>query len=76
MISRIELEGLIVERLIEIRRAESTLARRFHRSAHARKDRRAELMFRLADLGSRAGRLESMLDALPTSHSFKRPAAA
>ncbi len=76
MISRSELEGLIVDRLIDIRRAESQLSRSFQRLAHAQKAGRAELMASLADLESRAGRLEMMLNALSDSTSLRRPAAA
>ena len=76
MITRSELEALIVDRLIDIRRAESKLNRRFQKLAHAQKDGRAELMFSLADLESRAGRLEMMLNTLSDSTGPRRPAVA
>ncbi len=76
MISRSELEGLIVDTLIDIRRAESQLSRSFQRLAHAEKDGREELMFGLADLESRAGLLEMMLNALSDSTKLRRPAVA
>jgi hypothetical protein len=76
MISRSELEGLIVDRLIDIRRAEARLNRSFQRLTHGRKNGRAELMFSLADLEARAGRLEMMLNALSDSYNLRRPAAA
>ncbi len=75
MISRRELEGLIVDRLIDLRRAESRLNRRFQQLACGQKGR-AELMFSLADLESRVGRLELMLNALANSASLRQPAAA
>ncbi len=63
MISRSEFEALILEKLIEIRRAESTLTRRFKRLTHSNKGR-TELLYSLTDLDLRAKRLEVMLNAL------------
>jgi len=75
MISRTELEGLIVEGLVEIRRAESQLTRRFKRLKSSKKDR-GEVLFSLKDLETRAARLESMLEALSKSNEFAHQAAA
>jgi hypothetical protein len=76
MISRSELEALIVDRLIEIRRAEVMLKRRFRQLIHSQKGR-AELASSLTDLDVRAERLELMLNALASGEaSAPRPAAA
>jgi len=63
MISRSEFEALILDRLIEIRRAESALSRQFKRLIHSNKGR-TELVYSLTDLDARADRLEVMLNAL------------
>jgi len=76
MISRTELEGLIVEGLVEIRRAESQLTSRFKRLKSSKKDRGGEVLFSLKDLEARAARLESMLEALSRSNEFVHQAAA
>jgi hypothetical protein len=76
MISRTELEALIVDRLIEIRRAELTLKRRFRQLIHSQKGR-AELASSLNDLVVRAERLDVMLNALASGEaSAPRPVAA
>jgi hypothetical protein len=75
MISRSELEALIVDRLIEIRRAELTLKHRFRQLIHSQKGR-AELASSLTDLDVRAQRLELMLNALAGESSASQPAAA
>jgi hypothetical protein len=77
MISRSELEALILDRLMEIRRAESTLNRRFRRLIHSRKGR-TELLDSLSHLCLEAERLEVMLDALTFGKlsAEPRPAAA
>jgi hypothetical protein len=76
MISRSELEALIVDRLIEIRRAELTLKRRFRRLIHSQKGR-AELASSLTELDVRAEWLELKLNALVSAESStSRPAAA
>jgi len=76
MISRTELEGLIVEGLVEIRRAESQLTSRFKRLKSSKKNRGEEVLFSLKDLEARAARLESMLEALSKSNEFVHQAAA
>ena len=76
MITRIELEGLILNALVEIRRIESKLNRRFKRLRSSSEGKRQQFKFSLADLEVRTRRLEALLDALSRSSDLGRPVAA
>jgi|HubBroStandDraft_1064217.scaffolds.fasta_scaffold974708_1 hypothetical protein len=76
MISRSELEGLIVEGLGEIRRAESRLNRRFKRLTCSKTPGRAGFLYSLAELEARAARVQAMVNALDRYTDFARPEAA
>ncbi|GEM_PF-6509434 len=76
MISRSELERLIVVGLRELRQAEQDLARRFRRAASRRKADWAFFAGSLADLKAKAAALEELLGALDRDRSGSHPAAA
>lgn len=75
MISRNELENLIVQGLVELRRAESKLTQRRKRLSSSSQER-VDFLISLADLQERASRLESMLSALAGSRDVELPEAA
>jgi hypothetical protein len=76
MISRIELERLIVMGLKELRQAERDLARRFKSAAsHGRKNCQS-VARSLAVLKAKAEAVEELLGALDNGQSSDRPAAA
>ena len=76
MISRSELERLIVVGLRELRQAEQDLARRFRRTASRRRIDWVFFAGSLADLKAKAARLEELLGALDGDRSGGHPAAA
>lgn len=75
MISRRDLERLIIVGLKELRQAERDLARRFRQAAARRKNPNS-FMRSLADLKAKAEAVEELLGALDTSRSSDTPAAA
>jgi len=76
MISRRELEELILHELVDVRRAESKLNGRMKGLTSSGKAARTKVGLSVEDLKLRVGRLELMLDALDRSNDFAHSAAA
>jgi hypothetical protein len=76
MVSRREIEHMILDALNEIRALERNLSRRFGALATARKTARMAFLLSLKDLDSRTRRLERLMEALDQTSRYTTPAAA
>ncbi len=76
MVSRREIEEMILVTLGQIRTMEANLSRRFGSLATARREARSEFHSSLQDLEKRANRLENLLDTLDRVNTYSTPTAA
>lgn len=75
MVSRKEIEQLILTALGQIRTMEENLDRRFGTLATSRREARIEFHWSLHDLESRTSRLEQLIDALDRMNTNPATAA-
>ena len=76
MVSRREIELMILVALGEIRTIEGNLTRRFSALSKTRKKARLDFIVSLQDLESRAGQLERLMEDLDELQPNMKPLAA